>query len=158
MKYNLLASSLVSTLLVALSVLVLCVSGCSGGRRLPSTEPVSGVVTVKGKAIEGIEVYFCGEGLVAYGKTDAQGHYELVQGAVPGENKIYFKKVEAVNPAFAQQEGIDEYQLQMMAEASGGAKKAKPKEIVPAEYADPANPKLSFLVAPGGTDAANFKL
>jgi hypothetical protein len=142
---------------IAISV-SLYLSGCAGGRKIPDTEPISGTVTVKGKAIEGIEVYFCGEGLVAYGKTDAKGHYELVQGAVPGENKVYFKKIEASNSAVAQQEGMDDYQMQMMSEVSGGGKKTAPKPVVPLEFADPANPKLSFLVSPGGTDSANFKL
>jgi hypothetical protein len=145
---------------ILLALLMPILSGCSGGRRIPSTEPVSGTVTIKGKPIDGIEVYFCGEGFVAYGKTDAQGNYQLVQGAVPGENKVYFKKLETVNSAIAQQEGMDDYQMQMMAEASSGGKKsnAAAKPTVPPEFADSANPKLSFLVAPGGTDAANFKL
>lgn len=73
--------------------LLLCVPGC-GGSDFPRTAPVSGTVTLKGKPIEGAEVYFVHEKLVAMATTDKDGHYELVQGAVPGENKVYFSKIE----------------------------------------------------------------
>jgi hypothetical protein len=156
MKSKLCVSRMLMVLLVTVS---LNVSGCSSGNTMPRTEPVSGVVTIQGKAIEGVEVYFTCDQFVSYGKTDSQGHYSLVQGAVSGENKVYFKKTVGGDAAFAQQEGVDDYMLQMAAESSGGGKKTgATKPIVPAEFADPANPKLSFLVAPGGTDAANFKL
>ena len=147
--------------LSALACLALCLTsvglvGCEANGEA-GTQPVSGTVTIAGKAIAGVEVYFCGDGLVAYGKTDAQGHYTLVQGAVPGENKVYFTKIEGGNNAMSQQEGMDDYQLQMMAQASG--KKADiPKQIVPAEYSDAVNPKLSFVVPSGGTQSADFKL
>ncbi len=141
---------------VAVGLTSMLMTGCQG-RRDVSTSPVSGTVTIGGKAIAGVEVYFCGEGLVAYGKTDAQGRYTLVQGAVPGENKVYFTKIEGGSQAVSQEDGMDEYQMQMMAQASG--KKADiPKQVVPAEFADAVNPKLSFVVPSGGTDSADFKL
>lgn len=141
---------------LAACFLILWTLGC-GGSSQPSTEPVSGTVTIGGKAVAGVEVYFCGDGLVAYGKTDGQGRYELVQGAIAGENKVYFTKVEGGNSTILAEDGMDDYQLQMMAQASG--KKANvPKQVVPAEYADAVNPKLSFLVPDGGTDSADFKL
>ena len=61
--------------------------GC-GGPRVPSTEPVSGTVTLKGQPLADAEVYFVSPQLVAYGKTDSTGHYALAQGGVAGENKV----------------------------------------------------------------------
>lgn len=132
--------------------------GCGGGPKIPSTEPVGGTVTLKGKPIEGVEVYFISEKLVAYGKTDASGHYDLVQGAVAGPNKVYFsKKPAAAASKFQPGDGMDDYQMQMAAN-SGGTKSTPPKELIPAEYADPVKPKLEFLVPDGGSKTADFKL
>ena len=63
----------------ALCAVLLCPTGCNLGRSMPSTEPVSGTVTVKGKPVAGVEVYFVNEQLVSMGTTDDQGHYQLVQ-------------------------------------------------------------------------------
>ncbi|MGN6543677.1 MAG: hypothetical protein ACTHK7_01415 [Aureliella sp.] len=140
----------------ALCAALLSQIGCSGGgRRMPATEPVAGTVTVGGKPVAGVEVYFVNEQLVSYGKTDDKGHYHLVQGAVAGDNKVYFTKVDASTSQFAGQEGMDEYQLQM---ASGSGNKKPPKPVIPPEYSDAASPKLNYVVPDGGTEQADFKL
>ena len=145
-------------------VVALGSSGCNRGPVIPKTEQVSGKVTLKGKPIADAEVYFVHEKLVAYAKTDSQGHYDLVQGAVAGENKVYFSKIEggSTNPGFKPSDGMDELQMQMAAESGtgpGSGKKVKPpKQVIPAEYSDAANPKLNFLVPSGGTTSADFKL
>ncbi|MEZ6138783.1 MAG: hypothetical protein R3C53_28185 [Pirellulaceae bacterium] len=142
--------------LAVLSLLCIApLSGCTNSDI--RTSPVSGTVTIGGKAIADVEVYFCGNGLVAYGKTDAQGHYALVQGAAPGENKVYFNKVEGGNSTMFEEDGMDAYQMEMVA-ATSGKKSNVPKQIVPSEYSDAVNPKLNFLVPDGGTDSADFKL
>lgn len=141
----------------ALCAAMLCNTGCNRGPAVPATEPVSGTVTVKGKPVGGVEVYFVNEALVAFGKTDDQGKYHLVQGAVAGENKVYFNKPDASVAAFANEEGMDEYQLQMAADS--GSKKSKPsKPVIPPEYSNASEPKLNFVVPNGGTEAADFKL
>lgn len=130
--------------------------GC-GGPRAPSTESVSGTVTLKGQPLADAEVYFVSPQLVAYGKTDSAGHYALAQGAVAGENKVYFSKIEGGSSAFKAPEGLDDYQMQMAA-GSGGGKKKVPKQLVPIEFANASAPKLNYLVPNGGSKTADFKL
>lgn len=130
--------------------------GCGGGS--VRTEPVSGSVTVKGQPAKNVEIYFVHEKLVAMGKTDDTGKFTLVQGAVGGENKVYFQESSAAAGAkFAGQEGIDDYQAQMAA-GSGSTKPVTPKSTLPAEYTNAKEPKLNFLVPSGGTTTADFKL
>ena len=142
---------------IAFATTLLSNAGCNRGPTIPPTESVSGTVTLKGKPVGDVEVYFVSDRMVAFGKTDAQGHYDLVQGAVAGENKVYFSKIEGGNPAFQMQEGMDDYQLQMAA-AAGGKKFSPPKQVIPTEYSNASAPKLNFLVPDGGTDSADFKL
>lgn len=140
---------------VALASLV-SVSGCGEGS--VRTEPVSGSVTVKGQPAKNVEIYFVHQKLVAMGKTDDAGKFQLVQGAVSGENKVYFKEVAAGGASkFAGQEGVDDYQAQMAA-GSGSNKPVTPKSQLPAEYTNAVEPKLNFIVPSGGTTTADFKL
>ncbi|WP_166823415.1 carboxypeptidase-like regulatory domain-containing protein [Thalassoroseus pseudoceratinae] len=81
--------------------------GCGGATQDEWTEkrekvvPVSGVVLVNGKPIEGATVNFHSEtkDVTAHGRTDAQGQFELTtyeaaDGAVPGKHKVTVKKHE----------------------------------------------------------------
>lgn len=132
------------------------VLGCGEGA--VRTEPVAGSVTVKGQPAKNVEIYFVNTKLVAMGKTDDTGKFQLVQGAVAGENKVYFKEVPAgAASKFAGQEGVDDYQAQMAA-GSGSNKPVTPKSILPAEYTNAVEPKLNFVVPSGGTTTADFKL
>lgn len=147
---------------VAFGVCIL-LTGCGGGdgRPMPETVDVSGVVTIGGKPIEGVEVHFHGGEFAGYGKTDSQGHYHLIQGAVPGENKVFFSKIEGGNVVLDPEGGMDEMQLQIAAESAGqggGSSLNVPKQIVPLEYSSADRSQLKFTVPEGGTDSANFKL
>ena len=68
------------------------------------TVAVTGAVTVDGKPMEGVTVAFVttGEGMSAYGMTDASGNFKLTTagapfgtGAVPGTYSVTFEKVES---------------------------------------------------------------
>lgn len=144
----------------------LVLSGCGGGDVGPKTVRVSGVVTLHGKALEGAEVRFIGSNFTGFGKTNAEGKYELVQGAVPGNNKIIISKIEGgAGITLDPEAGMDAEQLRTAAasvQADPTARKADvakiPKEVVPAEYSDPMKTKLSFPVPESGSSSADFRL
>lgn len=77
---------------LALAV-ALAASGC--GRRLPPTAPVSGTITIQGRAVAGAAVSFVNDSAprFAIGRTDAEGRYTLTtftpgDGAVLGEHRV----------------------------------------------------------------------
>jgi hypothetical protein len=120
-----------------------------------------------GKPLAGAEIYFVGEKISGFGKTDAEGRYELVQGAAPGKNKVYISKIEgAEGLALNTEQGMDIEQLRTAAQSfeSDNSQRGKvdpsklPKEIVPPEFSDPTRTKLSFTVPEGGTSNADFRL
>jgi hypothetical protein len=107
--------------------------------------------------VDGAEVHFIGAGMNAVGKTDAQGKYELEQGAVVGENLVYITKFQP-GSADNQQE-LDAAQMEAMAFSQGsGGSRGGPKQVIPAKYSDPANLNLQIVVPSEGTDAADFQL
>lgn len=137
-------------------------AGCGGGAGGFKGVDVSGTVSIDGKPLEGVEVYFFTEKFEGYGKTNAEGKYQLVGGAAEGPNKIYFKKVnpEVVSGVDTSIPGMDAGQVAAMADAkdkaaSGGKKSSS---LIPPEYSDPKTTKLSFPVPAGGTSSADFKL
>ena len=73
------------------------IAGCGPGG--PTIAPVSGVVTLDGKPVEGAAVGFVavGDGPVANGTTDAEGRYTLTclnqSGAVVGDYKVVVSKM-----------------------------------------------------------------
>ena len=85
------------------------VVGCGGGGKVPGRPdlaPVSGVVTYKGQAVEGATITFQPQTEkmpAAFGKTDAQGRFQLQtfesnDGAVPGEHGVTVVKVNIITP------------------------------------------------------------
>lgn len=143
----------------------LAFTGCSGeGRAIPDTVPVSGTITLDGKPLADAEINFLPEShkdFASYGKTNAEGKYTLVQGAVPGKNKIVIKKMSAGNLQINPEEGMDAGQMEAMAsaaQAEGKTGPQVPKQLVPADYSDPTKSKLEFPVPEDGTDKADFKL
>lgn len=143
------------------------VCGCgSGGAVGPRTASVSGIVTLDGKPLAGAEIHFVGDKFTGYGVTNSEGKYTLVQGAVPGANKVYISKIEGgknIDPSVAD----DAEQLRTAATSfqndpsRGGSKTAAadlPHEIVPSQYSDPQKSKLTFPVPEGGSKNADFSL
>lgn len=143
----------------SLILMTMMLVGCGSGDNKPPTVRVSGVVTIGGKPVEGVEVHFESDKFSSFGKTDAEGKYRLVQGATVGENRVYLSKMTGGPTNGATQDGIDEYQLQMMAEANGGKVAPNvPVQTIPAEYSDKSKSKLTYTVPSGGATDANFDL
>ena len=160
MRVNLSGGLIAFAMLIAVTFL-----GCGGGEGRPTTARVSGTVTLQGKPLEGATVHFIGEKFAGSGKTNAQGHYELVQGAVPGKNKVYItKRPLPSNVNLDPQAGVDLEQLNAAVAAgesdqSGNAAKIQaPKEEVPEEFSSPQKSTLTLDVPPGGTTTADFRL
>jgi len=79
-----------------LSVFLLGIVGCSGSTDQPELAEVSGVVTLDGKPVSGVNILFQPEsGRAAVGMTDKDGRYELVyldgvSGCKMGTNTVGF--------------------------------------------------------------------
>lgn len=155
-----LSKFLVTSLVLGLTAFV----GCGGGGRpKPDTVNVSGQVTLDGKPLAAADVYFIspdGE-FAAIATTNAEGKYTLVQGAVPGKNKVYISKLEGKeyteeDVAAGMDAGQDEADmLDDVGSTRGGT--SGPKQLVPEEFSDPEKTKLTFDVPEGGTDSADFR-
>lgn len=151
-------------LTIFVSTFLCFVVGCSNGGSVgPKTVRVSGVVTLGGKPLEGASVYFSSEKFSSFGKTNAEGRYELIQGAVPGKNKVYISKFELPDGASTDPEsGIDVAQFQAAAigaeSSSAVTKSAKLADLVPEEFSDPLKSKLTYDVLETGATNADFRL
>ncbi len=132
-------------------------AGCGDGG--VKTVNVSGTVYLDNEPVEGLEVHFVGPSHGGYAVTAADGSYQLVQGAEPGENKLYFRKVEGPQFSLDPELGMDMGQLEAMAMADGGsANVVIPGQIIPAKYSDPTRSNIAFNVPESGTDNADFRL
>ena len=96
-----------------------------------------------GKPLADADVMFTNETFVGVAKTDAEGRYRLVQGALPGSNRVSVSRYEGGQgpaPASPQPagDGMDAGQ-QAAADMGWGAQKNKtagPKQLVPADYSN----------------------
>lgn len=143
----------------ALLFSILC-SGCGSQGGVKAVD-VAGTVSLDGKPLEGVEVYFSTDKFEGYGKTDKEGKYRLVNGAAVGTNKVYFKKVNtaAATGIDTSIEGMDEGQVAAMAEAQNKNEGGKDSNsLIPSEYSAPTTTKLSFPVPEGGTNSADFRI
>lgn len=141
------------------------VSGCgTGDVNAVRTVRVSGIVSLEGKPLAGAEVHFVSEKFSGYGMTNSEGKYDLVQGAVAGNNKVFISKIEGgknLDTAVA----ADVEQLRTIADSfkqDPSSTKPNPAdvphEVLPAQYSDPQETKLTFPVPEGGTTSADFRL
>ncbi len=160
--YRRMPGILTALLVVGCGAFVGC--GRSGGRE---TSDVSGTITLGGKPLVGAKISFQSiDNFVGYGKTDEQGNYRLVQGAVQGPNKVFISKIEGgelpdnFNPD--PEAGMDMGQMEAAAAAQSKGRGAKgpqlPKETVPAEFSDPAKSTLKWDVTAGSNEKVNFNL
>ncbi|MBN2293061.1 MAG: hypothetical protein JXM70_11585 [Pirellulales bacterium] len=106
--------------------------GCGPGR--PKTVPVTGVVTLDGKPVQGASVKFepKNEGRPAMGETDQEGKFSLKtfdpgDGAILGEHQVTVRKVE-VSGFQADPDGLSG------APIPGGIRE---RWIIPRKYSDP---------------------
>lgn len=81
-------------LAVALSVILVSITGCGGGGDQPDLGQVQGTITFDGKPLSGIVVVFQPDnGRPARGRTDAEGKYDLTyirntRGTKVGHNRV----------------------------------------------------------------------
>ncbi len=151
-----------SALHIALSVSLLALLyGCGKPAGRP-TVSVSGVVTLGGKPLADAQIYFFTDKFSSYGKTAADGSYHLIQGALPGTNRVFISKVEGADVPGMEAVAGDPEQLRVAAESGGagpGVKKpVGPRQVVPVEFSNPEKTKLEFAVPPEGTTTADFRL
>lgn len=142
--------------------LVLCavlMSGCGGEGSKGRGVPVSGTVTMDGAPLDGANISFLNGTFAGFARTDAAGKYRLVQGALPGTNKIVITKIiggaePAVDDAAS---GMDAGQMEAAAMGTG-VEVEKPLNLVPDEYGDPTKTKLTYEVPSGGADGVDFNI
>lgn len=140
-------------------------AGCSGGKQYGSA---SGVVTFNGTPVEGAKVVFHATAEVdgktgnSYGSlTDSSGKYLIAPGEnnpgiPPGVYKVTVTKFDGKMPAG--QEGMDAGQLDAMVSDGGGTAKGGPVNLLPKEYANAANTKLSVTIDVGKNENVNLAL
>lgn len=128
------------------------VAGC--GPSGPKTVQVSGTLRIQGKPVEGVEVQFIAEKFAGLGKTNAEGKYRLA--AVPGRNKVSFRKFDGGPLKDDPGAGMDAGQFAAMQEAR--SLPTTVKQLIPQEYRDPATTKMKFDVPSQGTASADFDL
>lgn len=140
-------------------------AGC-GGAPAPAKgsvrkAPVSGTVTLEGKPLAGAEVYFYTEKFTGFGKTNAEGKFQLAQGAAIGTNKVFISKLEgepgigaSADPTLA----LNDPGQVAISVQSGVSGTGAPGETIPAEYNSQATTRLTFEVPEAGAKDANFSL
>ncbi len=147
------------SLQLLLPLCAILMTGCGGEGKAGRGVPVSGSITLGGKPLDGASVTFMNGTFAGFGITDAAGKYRLVQGALPGTNKIVITKIiggpePGVDDAAS---GMDAGQMEAAAMGSG-VEVEKPLNLVPDEYGDPSKTKLTYDVPSGGADGVDFSI
>jgi hypothetical protein len=130
-------------------------TGCGSDVKKIDVQPVEGVVTLRGKPIEGAIVTFAPEvGTLrpASGKTDQSGKYQLFtegrfQGAEEGKYRVSISKVDV----------IGKVALTPNDPGYGKRPNTKTVQVTPARYGDFAKSGLSVVVK-SGTNEIPFDL
>lgn len=149
--------------LVYIFVLAFAV-GCGGSGKAKVFD-VSGMVTMDAKPLAGAEIKLISDKVTGFGRTGAEGKFQLVQGVPAGTYKVVISKIEGkpaqklLTPA---EEALDDGQkaaIEFSRTPSGeGALVQGPKETVPADFSNFQQTKLTLDVPTGGTTTADFKL
>lgn len=128
---------------------------CNRGTTKPKTYPVTGTVTMNGQPVAGATVTFtpkepAGPGQAgpqaASAVTDDQGRYQIGtfakgDGALPGEYLVSVTKYEGGGPTGGGSGSEEEYRPPVP-----GEEVPVPKNVLPAQYANPNSSGLSFKV------------
>ncbi len=146
---------------MAVCLAALAILGCNQGGSSLDTVPVSGVITLDGKPVEGAVVTFAPTsttGTAASGKTDASGRYQLTtqnpgDGALPGSYNVIVSKTEgdSTTSSVIKPGMTDEEATRAVMEARDAAGGVDPviKDVLPVKYKSTAESGLKAEVAPG---------
>lgn len=121
------------SLLMALFLLCLFLTGCGGKGDRPELGEVTGTVTMDGQPLSGVTVVFTpDDGRPARGKTDAEGKYELTYIGQTRGAKLGHHRVEIASS----EEGEEDAEAATAGESTAAAKSpAKPGKVkIPARY------------------------
>ncbi|MGQ9506137.1 MAG: hypothetical protein ACUVQG_14815 [Thermogutta sp.] len=142
--------------------------GCKTRNRgnIPQTAPVSGIVTLDGKPVDGANVVFVPTstpGYGAYGIADSSGRFvlkssEAVTGAVPGK---YLVQVTKLVPDTGGRQSVVAEDAEHEAEAAGGSPAgsvAGTKNVLPEKYANPKTSGIEVVVPSEGLQNLEIKL
>lgn len=128
-----------SVALYVCALLLFASAGCTPSKEGPKLVPVQGTVTMDGKPLAGASVMFGGG--VAFGETNASGHYELSQGekkGIPaGEYKVVIEKWTNPDGSVYKSAGISPME-------------AGAKQEIPARYSHPEQSELKKTVPEAG--------
>lgn len=148
---------------VALIAGLAMVAGCGGGGEVdddrPERTPVSGTVTLDGAPVEGAVITFHTEsatGRGANGRSDSSGAFkmgtfEATDGVLPGNYQVTVTKMAAASAGSQVSEDDPNY------DPNAGVD-AKPKNELPAKYADPQQSALTITVGTEPITDAKFEL
>jgi hypothetical protein len=144
-------------------VVLTAFSGCGSGG--PATVPVTGIVLLDDKPLEGAGVTFMSStGIIATGTTDSAGKFTLTTigdpakaGAVPGKHKVGVAKSTNTGAAGAAQTYSDPKE---MAVKMGGAMTSGVKQtfIVAQRFNSPATSGLTADVPAEGSQSIEIKV
>ena len=151
---------LAGTVLLLASVAFAGCGDTGGDPNRPKTVRVTGVVTLDGIPVEGAQDAFnpeAADGQGAFGRTDAEGRYELTtfeagDGAVAGAYIVTITKYESAPPAAEASE--DEY----VPPEAGQAKPKAPKNDLPSKYSQMHTSDLRAGVSEQGENKFDFAL
>lgn len=130
---------------IAATVGFLVISGCGGSE--VGRVPITGTVILDAAPLDGGTIAFIGGGggSLATASTDKQGKFRVQVASGPNKVTISKEDVSAVGTV-----AVPDEQMLMGTDAEYKAQqKSKPKDIVPAKYANPETSGLSFDIVSG---------